>query len=141
LKSTNATGLKLDIPNDADAARRSHEEVRRQIRAWVLRSGGNSTMSRQVWAATWEAVQNAIRYGSKPGDPIQITLAKEQSGLRIRVTQRRRWPAAEKEIAEARQNLKSQNRRLRLGGLVTMSNLASTVNVSNRQRTIEIHFN
>lgn len=140
MKSANANALKLNIPNDADAARLSHEEIRNQVKAWVLRSGRNDTLSRQVWVATWEAVQNAIRYGSNPGDPIEVTLCQEPSGLRIRVTQRKPWAAAEQKIAEAHQNLHSENRRLRLGGLVTMSNLASKLNVSNRQRTIEMRF-
>jgi anti-sigma regulatory factor (Ser/Thr protein kinase) len=134
------TGLKFYITNDADAGRRLHDEIRRRIKAWVLRHGGDQTRSRQVYAATFEAVQNAICYGSELGDVVELTVNEEPDGLRIQVTQRKEWSSAEKEFARAREHLKCEDRRQRLGGLVTMSNLATKLNVSNGKRTIEMHF-
>jgi anti-sigma regulatory factor (Ser/Thr protein kinase) len=139
VKVSRENRIEFEIPNDEDAGRLSHESIREQIKTWVRQRGENETRSRQIWAATWEAVQNAIRHGSKPGDPIRVTLVKDADGLRIRVTQPNSWNGAQNAIAKARQDLSSDDRKLHLGGLVTMSKLAR-LNVSNRERTIEMRF-
>jgi anti-sigma regulatory factor (Ser/Thr protein kinase) len=132
--------IQFEIPNDGDAGRLSHEVIREQIKAWVREGGGNDVKSRQIWAATWEALQNAIRYGSQRGDPIRITLARDADELRIRVTQPKSWNGAQNALAKVREEAGSRDRKLRLGGLFTMSKLASRLRVSNRDRTIEMRF-
>lgn len=78
MKAAHEDTIEFEAANDDDAGRVLHETLRKQIMAWVRQSGGDENRSRQIWAATWEGLQNAIRYGSDPGDPIRISLCRDR---------------------------------------------------------------
>ena len=132
--------IEFCVRNDEDAGRILHELLREQIKAWVRRGGGNEIRSRQIWACAWEALQNAIRYGSQPGEPIRIVLLTEADGLLIRITQPRPWDRARTDLMDARERLPYDPQPGQLGGLVTISKLASSVEISNHARTIGMRF-
>jgi anti-sigma regulatory factor (Ser/Thr protein kinase) len=140
MKAANENTIEFEIANDDNAGRILHENLREQIKAWVRQGGGNETRSRQIWAAIWESLQNAIRYGSDRGDPIRITLTRDPDGLHICVTQPKPWSGAEHALAQLRERASSRDHKVRLGGLTTMYQLASRLNVSNEERTIEMRF-
>lgn len=131
----------IDIRNDEDAGRLLHEQVRERIKEWVRQAGGSETKSRQVWAAAWEALQNAIRYGSEKGDQVRITLARDSDEIRIQVTQSKSWTGAHARLTNVQQkDTKCTEPKSDLGGLGTMSRVASKITVSNKDRTIEMRF-
>src|SRR5262249_4426188 len=44
------------------------------LKSRCCQQGFEEPRIRQIWAATWEAIQNAVKYGSRPGDVIHIQL-------------------------------------------------------------------
>ena len=127
------------LMNENDAGRICHEIVREQIKAWVHNQGWSESKSRQVWVATWEALQNAIKYGSSPGEQIGIGLCPEgEQGMRVEISQTR--PSWREVIRDVKKTLSSKPEELPLGGAVIMYKLASGISVSPDGRTVKLHF-
>ena len=93
----------------------------------------------EVWNAVWEAVQNAIKYGSEAGDVIRIDLKPTpQQGIEVIVTQPRRWTDWDIELGSRRSTLELTGE----GGVGTliMLRLSDGVSVTDQGRSIHLRF-
>jgi serine phosphatase RsbU (regulator of sigma subunit) len=59
---------------------------------WAALQLDDETRRFEAWSAIVEAVQNACRFGSDPGDVIRIDLMPASPGIEVVVSQPKRWP-------------------------------------------------
>jgi anti-sigma regulatory factor (Ser/Thr protein kinase) len=86
----------------------------------------------------WEAIQNAFKHGSAPGDVIRIDQRLTASGIEIVITQPRRWSDWDLELGSRRES-KALDADRGYGTLI-MLNLATRVTVSDHGRRVHLVF-
>lgn len=144
LKATNDyTEFHLRNTNDTDIA--VHEKLRKYFKQWVKAQGFSEEKTRKVWAATWEAVINAIRHGSRQEDVITIRLlAKDKDNIDVEIMQPQKWYNCGIKLGEGRKAMLSSSVKniddIVFGGTVVMLRLADKVFVSKDGRVITMRF-
>ena len=76
------------------AERGSLADARAAVQLALRRERWDDEGGELVVLAVWEAMTNAIEYGSAPGETIEIEIAADASHAEIRVTDRGRLGAA-----------------------------------------------
>jgi HEAT repeat protein len=132
--------LEFSLPNNDQTGRISDEVLKEKIKAWATPLTGSSKRVNEIWNTTWEAVQNAWRYGSRPGDTIHVALSRDATGIWVSITQPHRWTGGAKVLLEVREKINFDKQRIHLGGIIMMTKLASGLAVSNCDRTVQLHF-
>ena len=94
-----------------------------------------------MWLATWEAIQNAVKHGSQPGEVIDIHfLPPDEAGrLRVSLVQPRAWEAWEQALGAPRK-AEVEAGKFRLGGTIIMHWLADQIRVTDQGRNITLLF-
>ena len=133
------------LRNASDTGRVSHERLRVELRDWAISRGYDDQSARKVWAATWEAIQNAIKYGSERGEVLRILLRAAQAGvLEVEIIQPRAWRDWESELSEAKKNAVLDKVAMpdvpALGGTAIMLLLATKISVSHQGRNVTMRF-
>lgn len=135
--------MALEFTLDAtDTGLVCHGELRQQIREWLDEHGRHQESS-QVWAATWEALLNAIAYGSHRGDVISIRMRLTRE-LSVEIEQSLEWRDWDECLGDERRSallaMDVAPERFEAGGTVVMSKLASSVIVSRQGRSLTMLF-
>ena len=133
--------LKFLVQNDINVGIFCNSQLKEELKNWI-REHSYFTMKRigQIWSATWEAIQNSIIHGSKPGDTIQIIVSYLEPNklISVSVRQSQIWEQWENNLANNKQRL--QTNEILMGGTIIMSQLADYINVFDSGRTIEMQF-
>ena len=134
--------LEFELRNAADAADACDRELKGQVMSWAQSRGTNEARARQIWAATWEAMLNALRHGSTLGDFINVTLRVGKQGmLEVEIRQPRIWPEWDTVLgAWGKARIQEKNAGIFLGGAVIMLKLATQISVANRGRQVLMRF-
>ena len=133
--------LELSLMNAENAPHVLHEVLRPRLKAWAGDQGLDETRARKIWCATWEALQNAILYGSRRGDVLQIRLQRTPAGgAQIEIVQPRLWPDWDTQLEESKRHPIEPGGEPPLGGTVVMLDLSSSITGSNQGRRITMHF-
>jgi hypothetical protein len=133
-------GVRLHNAGPATAAARPH--LQELLESHARQSGVTAPARiRQICTATWEAIQNAIHYGSAAGETIRIRfLPPDVEGrLGIELRQPRPWPASEEHLGR-RCKAAVDAGSFQLGGAVIMLWLADRVDVSDGGRCVTLWF-
>ena len=93
------------------------------------------------WAATWEAIQNAVKYGSRPGDVIHIRLIppRDDGCLEVELRQPLLWEDWDTMLGD-RKKSEVHNGHILMGGTVIMLWLATEIQVVLLGRRITMRF-
>ena len=67
-------GVAFELLNADDSGRFATGELKTALVEWSIPYLADEVRRLEVWNAVWEAVQNAIKYGSEAGDVIRIDL-------------------------------------------------------------------
>ena len=133
--------LNFLIQNDANAGIICNSQLKEKFKNCILKhSYFKSTRILQIWAATWEAIQNSIFHGSESGETIEIIVSYLQQNelIKVSVRQPRIWEKWEDNLANKKQLLHSND--ILMGGTIIMLRLADDINVVDTGRTIEMQF-
>ncbi len=134
--------LDFQLKNDGNAGTICTFELKKKLKNWV---GENSSFSekriRQIWSATWEAIQNALLHGSKPGDTICISISYgQQDGLiEVSVRQPTIWQDWELNLGKRKKEKLHKNQIL-IEGTTIMLQLADYIDVVDSGRLIVMKF-
>ncbi len=132
-------GLAFELLNADDSGRFATGELKTALVEWSIPYLPDEVRRLEVWNAVWEAVQNAIKYGSEAGDVIRIDLKPTpQQGIEVIVTQPRRWTDWDIELGSRRSTLELTGE----GGVGTliMLRLSDGVSVTDQGRSIHLRF-
>ena len=129
------------LVNAGDTGAACHDELREKVKAWGEAQQYHERRIRQIWAATWEGIQNTIKYGSKRGDVINIQLipADEDGLLGVEIKQPLIWEDWNKYLGRSKK-LEAQSDRLLIGGAIIMLRLANEVSVGDQGRRVTMRF-
>ena len=76
-------------------------KLRPRILKWV--GSDRPAFANSIWAATWEAVANAVKHGSERGDLVTLRLTRPGGGrVEVVQVQPKRWPDADVTLGERR---------------------------------------
>jgi WD40 repeat protein/GTPase SAR1 family protein len=127
--------------NTRDAVRLCDEEMKPDVLAWAAGHGGRTREGAlNLWAGVWEAILNAIQWGSKRGDEIRIRLMAEgDKWLVIEVEQSMPWTDYGRYLNGPIEALDGV-RDLSYGGTVIMRRSASHVMVTLGGRCVELRY-
>lgn len=134
------SGIECSLMNAGDTGFASHEYLRTAVKGWAEAHGFSEARARQIWVAAWEAIQNAVKHGSRRGDVIHIRLRSLGGVLNIELVQPMLWRNWDAELGERRKKMLDDSQELLLGGTVIMLKLADKISVSNQGRKIVMHF-
>jgi len=131
----------FSLMNAGDTGAACHNELREQLKTWGQNRGFEERRIHQIWAATWEAIQNAVKYGSKPGDVIHIQLVPpgEDGMIEVEVRQPLLWEDWDERLG-GRMKREVQTQKILFGGTVIMLWLANEISVTNLGRRIAMRF-
>jgi serine phosphatase RsbU (regulator of sigma subunit) len=129
------------LMNAGDTAISCHNELREHLKTWAQKQEFDEKRILQIWSATWEAIQNAVKYGSKPWDVIQIQfiLPSEDGRLGIEIKQPLLWEDWEQSLG-ARKKKQLQSNQVLMGGTIIMLWLANEIRVTELGRSITMWF-
>ena len=127
------------LVNGADTFSRL-DQLRERIHSLAAGHDVSPRRASQIWQATFEAIQNALKHGSQPGDVVSVRIAWKSSAgravIEVEVRQPRLWEDWDHMLGAARRREVEAGRFL-LGGTVLMLWLASEVVVTDLgQRTL-----
>jgi HEAT repeat protein len=129
--------LRLD---ERDTASICHDQLRPRLLARAREMGfGQEKRLQEVWVATWEAIQNAMKWGAEAGKVIRVCLraVKERiNWLRVEVSQPHPWGEGEQHLAQAGRAAGEGP----LPGTAVMLRLANEVEVTDRGHTVALLF-
>lgn len=131
----------FSLLNAGDTGTACHDELRENLKQWASQQGATHRRIKQIWSATWESIQNAYKYGSKPGDVINIRFVPpaDDGFLEVRIRQPLVWENWDESLGD-RARRAVQTDRVMLGGTVIMLRLASDVRVADLGRMITMRF-
>ena len=93
--------LEASIWNAVGIGNELDEKLRPRILKWV--GSDRSAFANSIWAATWEAVANAVKHGSERGDLVTLRLTRADSRqVEVVQVQPKRWPDADVTLGERR---------------------------------------
>ena len=124
--------LEFGLRNAGDSGAAIFLKLRRRLLEWVNARLSNTDRARQVWGATWEAIQNAFKYGSGRGDVIRIRLHATADVVSVELRQPRYWPRWQNEFGLSRRAEVLSGKRLGIeigGGTVIMIRLADEIEI------------
>ena len=129
------------LMNAGDTGSACHNELRQSLKEWAFLNEVELQRGAQIWSATWEAIQNAVRYGSNPRDIIQIRFISSQPKgcVEIEVRQPLIWEDWDKVLGDRRKQV-VQTDQILMGGTVIMLWLADEIRVSDLGRRITLRF-
>ena len=134
----------FSLRHSEDIDQELHEDLKAFIIEWAVSQGFDESKARAVWTAIYEAIQNALRWGSDPGESIYIGLqATEKGFLEAEIGQPRKWPGGAKKLKEHASGVprgKVRKEDLTLGGVVVMQRLADDISVREEGRKIVMRF-
>lgn len=95
--------LEFSFIHTLDTAYTVHTKLKDPCREWVRAQGFEEREAREIWVATWEAIQNAIKHGSDRGDAIYGRLYAAGPGLiRVQLKQPKAWADCDTEFGNQR---------------------------------------
>jgi serine phosphatase RsbU (regulator of sigma subunit) len=133
----------FSLMNAGDTGSVCHNELRKQLKTWAQSQGfADQRRITQVWAATWEAIQNAVKFGSKSGDVIHIRLIPpgQEGFLEVEMTQPLLWEDWDKCLGNRRKEEVNESGQILMGGTVVMLWLADEIRVTDLGRRIIMRF-
>lgn len=133
--------FKFRVQNDINAGIISHSQLQEELKNWIREHSSFSNLRiRQIWAATWEAIQNSIFHGSESGETIEIIVSyiKQNELIKVAVKQPKIWETWEDNLTNKKQRLKTDE--LLMGGTRIMLQLADYIDILDSGRTIEMQF-
>jgi anti-sigma regulatory factor (Ser/Thr protein kinase)/tetratricopeptide (TPR) repeat protein len=130
--------LSFELLNAQDSGLFATTSLKDRLISWANIQLGSEERALEAWNATWEAVQNAIKHGSKAGDVIRIDLKPVQSGIMIMVTQPQRWTDWDLELGSRRPTMELAP----TGGVGTLVilRLSDQVSVTENGRCVQMTF-
>ena len=134
--SFNESGEKLtfELVNTDDAGQLSTTELKQKQDDWLVKKGCSEEKRLNIWNAVWEAIQNALKHGSQPGDVVGIDLSTVGNLIDIEFTQPRQWPDWDLELGTRRGTPDISDER---GfGTHIMLKLASSITVRNQGQDV-----
>jgi anti-sigma regulatory factor (Ser/Thr protein kinase) len=131
----------FSLLNAGDTGAACHYELREKLKGWAQNRGFEERRIRQIWAATWEAIQNAVKYGSRRGNAIYIRLIfiGYEGLVKVEVTQPLLWEDWDKVLGQRMKN-EVQTDKVLMGGTIIMLWLANEIQVTDRGRRITMAF-
>ena len=131
----------FSLMNAGNTGAACHNELREKLKAWTRKQRFDQRRIHQVWAATWEAIQNAVKFGSRAGDVIHIRLIPREKRrfLEVELRQPLLWEDWDKVLGERSKRAVHTNQIL-MGGTVVMLWLADIIQVTDLGRTITMRF-
>ncbi len=131
---------------DTDTALRStsvaiHGELRNHLTTWVRKQGFSSERTEHIRDAALEAIKNAIEYGCRARDVIDIRLMPPgaEGFLEVEITQPQRWEDWDKRLGERRRRAVRMGQSL-MGGTVIMLRVADGIQVTDLGRKLRMRF-
>ena len=109
---------------------------------WATERLGSPERALAVWAATYEAIQNAVKYGSVHNDVIAIRLKTLDEGLEVEFVQPNVWESWPEVLGESRRAAaRAAEIPIRLGGgTITMLRLADEVRCLDHGCVVQLRF-
>ncbi len=142
LISKNGTFNLLNGRNDLVTV--CHRELRADLEKWLTNHGlADTERTQQIWGATWEAIHNALRHGSKPGEAVTIRLSVNvgEGYWEVEVSQPVAWEDWDKWLGDRRKREIQSGRLPEEGwGTIIMLWLAHDIRVYNWGRSIAMRF-
>ena len=136
--------LEFSLRNAEDLDQELHEELKTSILAWAESHSFDEGGAREVWMATYEAIRNALEWGSDPGQTINIRLHAIEKGLfEVEIEQPREWSEGPEKLGGRRSGApggKVRKEEIALGGVVMMQRLANDISVREEGRKIVMRF-
>jgi HEAT repeat protein/serine phosphatase RsbU (regulator of sigma subunit) len=132
----------FSLVNETGVVGAWHDGLRKRLEAHARQLGFTELRRiEQVWSATWEAVQNALKHGSSAGDRIKVFMPglDEAGRLQVDIVQPRGWEECEAHLGAVAKTAVDAGEFL-LGGTVVMLWLADEVQVSERGRRVSLRF-
>ena len=129
------------LVNNIDTVSVCHNELREKLKTWARENKVGEKRIRQIWSATWEAIQNAIKFGSQLGDVIRIRFSpsSDEGILEIEIEQPLIWEDWDKRLGE-RKKAEIKTNRILHGGTFVMLLLADEIRVTDLGRKITMSF-
>jgi anti-sigma regulatory factor (Ser/Thr protein kinase) len=128
------------LRNCSSAGQVCHELLRTDIDIWILSNGATRARSRQVWAATWEAIQNAVKHGSSPGEIIRVKVSiTSNRSFVVQVRQPRAWPGWGETILRAADGAIDSEHPV-LGGIAIIAHLTERFEVFDGDKSVNLYF-
>ena len=127
--------------NAGDTGTACHDKLRAILKAWASDQGYSERRTSQIWVATWEAIQNAAKYGSRRGDVINvgfIPIAKDRS-LGVEIRQPLIWKDWNNYLGRS-MKIELKSDRPFIGGSIIMLHLADEVSVRDQGRRVTMWF-
>ena len=138
--------LEFILINSAEAGLETSVIMRSWLVDWAVSHGASIEDSNRMWSATWEAVQNGVKYGSNRGDEIRIRLNEVgERSLSVDFLQPRFWGDWVTFLGDRRKHdLESRESPLgpepRLGGTTVMLLSSDRLSVSSDGRRVSLRF-
>ena len=141
-QSGGATGeVVFKLKNAHGVGSEYHAKLRPRVLEWVETYQCSAQKQRQIWAVLWEALQNAIKYGSTRGDLIHVRLKPGHNHtFNVEIVQPEAWPLWRDMLGKQKQLTMRDNQDLALGGTTLMIRLTSRIEVSDKGRTLLLFF-
>ena len=134
--------LNFLLKNDVNSGVICNSQLKEELKNWIRTHSSFSIVRiRQIWSATWEAIQNAIIHGSEPGETIEISVSYLQQNelIIVAVRQPKIWEEWEDNLGNNKKQNLDKNELL-MGGTIIMLQLANDIYVFDSGRTIEMQF-
>ena len=137
-------GGEYRLINTQDTATALYSEFFPQMKQWVHDQEFSEVRAQEVCTATLEAIQNAIKYGSRPGDSIHIWLispTKKGGAITTATEQPLFWEDWDEMLGVTMKRKIQTAKDPILGGTIIMLRLADEIRVSDLGRRIIMKFN
>lgn len=130
--------LTFELVNTDDAGQLSTTALKQKEDDWLVKKSCLEEQRLDIWNAVWEAIQNALKHGSQPGDVLRIDLSGKGNRVDIMFTQPRQWPDWDLELGTRRGTPDISDER---GfGTHIMLKFASSITVRDQGRKILMRF-
>jgi serine phosphatase RsbU (regulator of sigma subunit) len=133
--------LEFTLINAANIAEVCHSELRPKLKEWLQSQGPQE--AKEIWCVIWEALSNAVVYGSYSGDIFSLRIRRVDAGIAVEIEQPRDWRDWDRWLGTRRKDLLpdgAPQADADLGGTAVLLKLGNRVFASMQGRLLTLLF-